>query len=172
MAAIGDVTPEEEHFITILRMSQLYLHCEDADGIHYELGHKALVKTIKRMNEEAHDKILLSSLPIIRVTSADRSKILAKGIYQYCEDETLSLANPGAIYNALRVSKKTRVVGTQERADIFYALLCFYDLSEAKPKNSGALMDAWKHACKIQDQWRGIFWQPFEDATREPQPEI
>lgn len=157
MYVIGDCTPEQEHTITLLKSAQLMIEA-NINGRAVALGKRALIDALDRLGEKAQSKILQSSLPVRRVRAAGIEELKKSGLFAYCENPSLSLAHPGVVYNALQASADTPTIQDVGRQTLLDALVCFYDFSHNKPKNTGPLMDAWRKALETQDEKRMIFW--------------
>ena len=109
------------------------------------LGKQAIINAIIKLNERA-EKRILETLPHIRVQTASRQEINEKGLYAYCEDPALSLSEPGLVLQALQVPEDTPSISDEDRQHLLDVLCCFYDFSNNKPSNTGALRDAWNRA--------------------------
>ena len=111
------------------------------------------------MNEKAEKRIMSCSLPNIRIRSATKEEIVQKGLHPYCEHRSLSLSQPGIVYNALQASETTPVISDEDRQSVLDALVCFYNFANNKPKKKGELRDAWEKAIRTQDEKRPIYWK-------------
>ena len=121
------------------------------------LGKQAIINAITRLNDRSSTRII-TDLPGVNVQSATREEILARGLKPYCENNALSLGNPGCVYKALHVPSDTPVISDVDRQQILDALCCFYDFGNVKPSSKGELMDAWNRAVASQPEWRRIYW--------------
>ena len=69
------------------------------------------------------------------------------------------MSEPGLSYKALHIpTDGTPVISDVDRHSLLDLLICFYNFEHNKPKNSGALMDAWRRAMQILDERRQLFF--------------
>ena len=158
MVIIDDTTPEQEHTITLLKTAQLVTKAE-VGGSSIVLGKQALIRGLDELNEKAEKRIMSCSLPKKHVRSATKEEIESTGLFHYCEHRSLSLSQPGIVYNAWQASDTTTVISDEDCQSILDALVCFYNFDNNKPKNKGELRDAWEKAVWTQDEKRRIYWK-------------
>ena len=121
------------------------------------MGKQAIIKAITKLNERADNRIL-KTFPYSRVQTASMKEINAKGLNVYCENPTLSLSEPGSVFNVLEVFVETRSINDEDRRHLLDVLCCFYDFRGNKPSNTGELRDAWIRAQEKQNELRQIYW--------------
>ena len=165
---IGNVTTEQEHTITLLKSARLITTAVGTKNLlEKEIGIPALVDAIEKLNTECEGRLIASNLPRKTITAASANEIKNKQIIPYCEHSALSLSHPGLPYTAMVVNESTPVITDDDRQRLLDVLTCFYDLTEVKPKNAGALMNAWKKAEAKQSEMRRLYW-PAAEREREP----
>ena len=104
---VGKVTAAQEHTITLLKGARLLLELKRdqppgrAKPGKVMLGKQAIVNAITRLNDKSSTRII-TCLPDVKLHSATRVEILARGLKPYCENNTLSIGNPGCVYKALQ----------------------------------------------------------------------
>ena len=90
-----------------------------------------------------------------------KEEIQKKGLYPYGEHRSLSLSQPGIVYNALQASETTPVISDEDRQSVLDALVCFYNFAGNKPRNNGELMKAWVKVILTQEAQRPIHFRSF-----------
>ena len=77
---IGDVSPQQEHTITLLKSAQLLLKATDKDNRTIKLGKQAILNAINRLNDKAEQRIL-QPLRSITVQTASSKEIADEGLF-------------------------------------------------------------------------------------------
>ena len=160
MVVIGDTTREQEHTITLLKTAQLVTRVE-VRGRSIPVGTQALIRALDELNEKAEKRIMSSSLPKVRIRSATKEEMVQKGLFPYSEWRSLSLSQPGIVYNALQASETTPVISDEDRQSVLDALVCFYNFEGNRPRNKGELRDAWVKVIQTQEAQRPIHFRSF-----------
>ena len=133
----------------------------EVGGRSIPVGTQALIRALDELNEKAEKRIMSSSLPKVRIRSATKEEMVQKVLFPCSEWRSLSLSQPGIVYNALQASETTPVISDEDRQSVLDALVCFYNFADNKPKNKGELRDAWVKVIQTQEAQRPIHFRSF-----------
>ena len=168
MVLIGNCTPEEEHIITLLRAGTLIQDIWSRKrNTKVEIGIDALVRAIGLLNDKAEERLVKAFIGVPQKACL-KEEGLALNCIPYCEDERLSLQYFGTTYKSIAIPADTPTISEESRQMLLDTLCCFFNMDHAKPKNSGALRNAWMRAKQAQeDHQEKIFREEEEMQAME-----
>ena len=93
---LGHCTEEQDHTISLLKSGRLIQEIFGTEGHKVELGLKAIIDSIERLNNEAEEQFCQIFPTVVRA-SANLQDMDEKGLHPYCQDARLSLKCPGNV---------------------------------------------------------------------------